>query len=489
MLALKGAWEATDRKSRVNLLLLGGFFCLLALFGGASRIDEFGQPVVRMAAIVLIFSSGLQVSRGELRSVRAPLLFVLAAAAIVLAQLVPLPGNLWVSLPGRQMYASALAKAGLPIGSRPLSLTPDLTLNSLLALLPPLATMLTVALIGRRAQALIIAMLLAMVIVSSLLAVLQISSGAPYLYRIANFDTGVGVFANRNHQALFLATAFPLLSAWIGLSLAQQHPARTALWGAFCFGALLFPLLLVTGSRAGLLLGLFAAALAAAMVFRPLRSAYGSVVARRARWLIAAPLVFGLGAVAVFAFFARDAALQRLLHASEDSDLRLRVLPIVLRMIKEFFPFGSGLGSFDSVYRSYEPAEALSTVYMNEAHNDLAQIVLEGGAPAACLVVAFVAWVVVRSWKAWRSAKPGPDRVIARTAAAMMLLILLSSVVDYPLRTPIFATVLSIVACWLAFGAEGLRGGQPAAGLAAPLTSDRAPIQSGVAAPERIGNV
>jgi O-antigen ligase len=485
------AWNTADPRSRRNLLFLIAFFAVLSLFGGASRMDELGQPVVRIAASLLILSSGLQLSRNELRQVRVPLVFLLCAAAIAVIQLIPLPADLWASMPGRALYASALERVQLPIGSRPLSLTPDLTLNALLALLPPLAAILTMPLISRQVQPVIVALLLVVVAVSSFLAVLQISSGAPYLYRIANFDSGVGLFANRNHQALFLATAFPLLAAWVAFVLSNRRPARVSLWVAVCFAALLFPLLLVTGSRAGLLLGLVAAALAAGIVAGPLRATQRRLLDGRPRWLLWLPVLLALAVVAVFAFFARDAALQRLFHASQDSDLRARVLPVLIKMIRDFLPFGSGLGSFDAVYRAYEPLETLSPEYMNQAHDDLAQIVLEGGVPAALLVLAFLGWVVARALKAWRGAPTGRAHLLGRTAAAIMLLILLSCLVDYPLRTPMFATIFAVAACWLGFAPAGIPShvGGGAAGLAAPRSYDRGAGQSGVAVPESFGNV
>ena len=47
---------------------------------------------------------------------------------------------------------------------------------------------------------------------------------------------------------------------------------------------------------------------------------------------------------------------------------------------KAYMPFGSGVGTFVSVYPGFEPAhDAISNVYANHAHNDLLEVWLEGG--------------------------------------------------------------------------------------------------------------
>jgi uncharacterized membrane protein len=56
---------------------------------------------------------------------------------VALVQLIPLPVSLWAALPGHAPYAEALAVAQAPAAAfRPLSLTPDITLVSVLAGLP-----------------------------------------------------------------------------------------------------------------------------------------------------------------------------------------------------------------------------------------------------------------------------------------------------------------------------------------------------------------
>jgi O-antigen ligase len=64
-------------------------------------------------------------------------------------------------------------------------------------------------------------------------------------------------------------------------------------------------------------------------------------------------------------------------------------------MIKDYAVTGSGFGSFKDVFPAYLPAGEYMHWY--RAHNDYLQVVLEGGAVAALLVV----WLI---WNYWRRA-------------------------------------------------------------------------------------
>lgn len=451
------SWAAADSRSRYNLIALTAFLVVLLLFGGASRADELGQAVVRIAAILLIVSSSLQLDLQSWRRIRLPALFLIAIAALIAAQLIPLPEPMWRALPGREPFAAALTGAEIGSSARPLALTPDLTLNSLLALLPPLAAVLCLGLIDRRVYVWLVPILLIGIALSAALGIMQVSTGSPYLYRVTNLGSAVGAFANRNHQALFLATAFPLLAGWLSLPMLDGRSASVRLWTALCVGAVLFPMLLVTGSRGGLLFGLLGLIAALALAYHPMRLVRARPPqGRLMRLALAVPLALGAAAIVLFVFFARDVALQRMFW-SEDTELRTEILPTLIRMMSDFFPVGSGFGSFDPVYRSYEPVETLSTTYVNHAHNDVVQLIIEGGLPATALMLAFAGWFVVSAVNLWRQRLVSNQQLLGRVASAALLMIMLSSLVDYPLRTPMFASVAAILCCWMLPGRQESR--------------------------------
>jgi O-antigen ligase len=118
-------------------------------------------------------------------------------------------------------------------------------------------------------------------------------------------------------------------------------------------------------------------------------------------------------------------------------------------MAKTYFPFGAGFGSFDSVFRAFEPTQTLSTFYMNQAHNDLIQIIIEGGVLAALAAIVFSLWFAGRAWSLWWYKIRSPADLLGRTGSVIALLLLLSSAVDYPLRTPALAVLMAISCCWM----------------------------------------
>lgn len=438
-----------DRRARLNFVVLAALVLLAFLFGGASRADVLSQPVVRLAAILAIAVFAVQIDRSAWRSIRPALLFLGAVSAIILIQLVPLPPGLWGALPGRSVYLEALSAGGLPPVWRPLSLTPDMTINALLSVLPPLAVVLGLGVIDRKLHAKLVPILLVLVAASAVVGVFQVSSGLFYFYRITNEGSLVGFFANRNHQAFFLAIAFPLLACWAASPGTDRNYVQVRNWIALCVGAALAPLILVTGSRGGLILGAFGVAAAAALTLLVRRERGMSLLASgmRSRLLLVVPIAAGLAAVAATIYLARDEAIQRL-YEGPTNETRERSFPVVVDLVRDYFPFGSGFGSFDTVFRVQEPDQLLSQFYLNHAHNDVLEVLLEGGLLPIPLILLFLGWYALRAWRLWAGGDR-EGRMLGRAGTAIVAIVLVGSAFDYPLRTPFIAVLFALGCVWM----------------------------------------
>lgn len=444
------AWPQTERGLRFAIVVVFLFACLLG--GGSGRPDV--QSLLYLRPLAVICLAALLLTPGTWDFSRYRTLFALLAlfAATMAIQLVPLPPDLWLALPGHAQYAEAAAAAGIPQPWRPISLTPDLTWNSLVALLPPLAVLVGMAGLDSGGRTSLLPVVLVGVVASALLAIAQLSGGPNgplYLYRITHNGAGVGFFANRNHQAALLAVAFPLLRLWTLGPARSPDYARVRFWIAVAFGCFLIAAILVTGSRAGVLLGLIG--LAFALLLAPIRLPDGD-----RRWwaalvlaLVAAPIL--LGGIAILS--GRAEAVRRLivLYENYSAEQRLENMPTVLRIAGEFFPFGSGYGSFDSVFRGYETDAMLGPAYYNHAHNDPLELILTGGLPAALVLLAFLLWT---ARLAYAAAIPYRERShktrYARAGAMTILMLFAASLVDYPLRTPLLAALFALACAWLA---------------------------------------
>ncbi len=429
-------------------ILMGLAFAL----GGSARGDVSYLTVLRPAAVLCLGFALLTLGRRHLAGQAWPVCLAVAAVALPALHLVPLPPAAWQSLPGRDLIAQIDAAAGLGEVWRPLTLTPPETLNALMAGLLPLGVILLAIQLPPHLRAGLVALPLAaggLGVVLGLAQLLGDPEGGLYFYEITNNGSPVGLFANRNHQAVALACLIPLAFAAASLPaggggsrrrgaspVAWRHPLAVA---ATC---VILPLILVTGSRAGLVAAPLALA-SLALVLPPAPSR--GWVRRAGLALLGLPaLVAGLAV-----WLGRDLALDRLASSSPADDLRLKILPTLWDMLGQYWPLGTGLGSFERAYKVHEPSELLMPTYVNHAHNDWIELALTGGLPALALLAIGLGALTWRA--AWVLGPAGADgwRPLRAAALACLIILALASITDYPLRTPHLAALFALCAAWL----------------------------------------
>lgn len=420
---------------------------MVFLLGGGSRPDIQSLVLLRPLTVVLAAYALTQVSLAELMVVKWPLALLGALAVWMMFQLIPLPPAFWQALPGRQIVSDIEVAAGIQAGWRPMTLSPSKTLNSMMSLMVPCAVVLLYAIqteIDRRRLWIVFA---AMIGLSGLLGLMQIAGpdGGPlYLYRITNDGSPVGFFANRNHQAIMLAMILPIVALLVvdAPKRGAQTDRRTLSIGVILAAAIgLIPLLLLTGSRAGLLAGAMAMfAVISIYHFGSFDNARAGTVVARSKWqrllpvtvLVVPVLVAGLAI-----YFDRAIALNRLLGEDPQGGLRMKVLPTLFEMISHYMPVGSGFGAFQHVYKAFEPHELLSPAYLNQAHNDWAQFLIEGGLPGLLVLVAYLGWLSIRTKAIVDHVRTGHAMPLqALTALSIIAIMGGASLADYPLRVP-----------------------------------------------------
>ncbi|MCZ8295322.1 MAG: O-antigen ligase family protein [Rhodobacteraceae bacterium] len=468
--ARSAKWRSLPAEAWTGLALLTLLLLAFAL-GGSARADVPQLLILRPAAVLALGFALATVSRRHVAGFGAPVALALTAVFLPALQLLPLPPEVWRSLPGRALVAEVDAAAGLGSIWRPLTLTPPETLNALLAGLVPLAVLLLAIQLPAEQQARLVLVALALGGLSALIGFLQLlgdPQGALYFFEVTNNGAAVGLFANRNHQAVLLACMIPLAFAAAGLSrrgsasAAQgrgqggarplqgeaYRPRRRIAWPmllALAATAMLVPLILITGSRSGLLMGTLT------LLSLPLVLPQGTLrrgAISRGTWLgVAALLTAGLALAAIW--LDRDLALDRLFQATPFEDLRLRILPTLLELAREHWLWGTGLGSFERVYQVREPAALLLPVYVNHAHNDWLELVITGGLPAVVLVVLGLGALVARLPALVGSKEADALQPLRRAALVSMVLLGLASISDYPLRTPALAALFALCALWL----------------------------------------
>lgn len=454
-----------ERYPLLPFAILVAFFALCVLGGGASRPDVLSLLYLRPAAVAALAAFLLlkPVRPGELK----PLFALFAALVLIIAiQLVPLPPDLFLGLPGRARFGEAAAALGQAQPWRPLSLTPDLTINSLIACLPPLAALIGFTALRDEQRASLLPVLIGASVLCSLLGAAQIAGGAhsgAYLYAITHSGVAVGFFANRNHEAALLAATYPMLRVWTMMPSRSPEYRRARGFIAVGIGLFLIPMVLITGSRAGMALTLLG--IAAAYFIAPWSRLGQFWNTAKGRLIWAGMWVLPFVVAALVAILGRAWSFQRvgLLVDDSETELRIRNFPLMLDIVRDYMPFGTGFGSFDPIFRMYEPDQWLSVEYFNHAHNELVEMALTGGIPALLLIAAFLIWfarAALRTIRPYRH--PSPKTLLGRLGAVMILQFLLASIVDYPLRTPLLGVIFVFAAGWLAAGSVRRRGSEDA---------------------------
>jgi hypothetical protein len=444
------------RASAINFAtpvsLIGAIFCVAITFsGGTSRADALSQVVVRVASIFTI--AALLVRRptfDHLGRVRPMLIFTGLIGVLIILQLVPLPPAAWTALPGR-VHDVELAKLIDAQGSwRPMNLTPDLGWNAAMALLPVFATIALLAHVDRQHRSLPITIVGVIAVSSAVLGLAQLTDGPDSwlrFYEITSQGSAVGLLANRNHNATLLAASLPVI-AFAGARLDDEHrDQRLRILMALAASLILLIMIPITGSRFGLVAGTIGLTSSALWWVKPLNRTVKRASRHAKRLILSSAFIVAVSAVALALTSDRAQAIQRLFAANIAQDQRLTIGPILWKMVGTFFPVGSGFGSFEPVFRRFEPISNLSDEYLNQAHNDLIQIVIEGGMPAILFLGIFLFWWIRKAFLVWRDRDSTKETELARLGTIVTAIILTSSLVDYPLRTSLIAAVFT-VATW-----------------------------------------
>lgn len=437
-------WRTSLSGDRQRFAAICLFTACVFAMGGGSRADIQSLIILRPLAFLFAAYALMVIRPPELRAAGRPLALLGLLGLVAIGQLVPLPPGIWTALPGRDQFAQIASDAGLPLGYRPVTLSPARTMNMAFSLGVPLAALLLVAIQSEAGLRRIAGVLLIGGAISALVAIAQLAGvggGSLYFYRVTNPDFPVGLLANRNHQALLMAVVL-ILMAEMARRTGVMDGRRPLIAGGLLIGGLVvIALLLVSGSRAGLLLAALAVVFAAVILASGRAGREGpNPKSIRKRWWIAATVVGILALIGTMVVFSRAESIDRLWASDTMDDYRLQRLPLLLDMLRDHWAAGIGFGAFEGVYRSYETVDALSPFIFNQAHNDWLQFPMEGGIPA--IIILGLALVLLASRARMVFARAISRRANADFAwLAILALIMAASVVDYPLRTPIFMVV------------------------------------------------
>lgn len=341
-----------------------------------------------------------------------------------LVQCIPLPPALWHALPGREMSVRTLALVGAAQDWHPITLTFDATFRTFLMSLWLVGLLLAVMRLSTAELKALFILLMVMGGLHILVGMLQVATGGQFLFfDVPNINFLLGFFANKNHSGLFIALLFPI--SYIALY-GEKGWDRARLPLAVVGSLVLFAMLILTFSRAGLFFGVLALAFLLLLSFEGRLGKGGRYAA-----------LAGLGAVALLAMLASTDVASRSLgrFAGVGADPRWLFWTWSKQLVPIYFPVGSGIGSFVEVFKVLEHLSWVKPTYLNHAHNEYLEQLIEVGVAAPILWLLVVAMMVGPLRAAWRERERAHGR-IALLGGLMVLLFFLHSAFDYPLRRP-----------------------------------------------------
>lgn len=417
-----------------------GFLALTIVLGGASSQGLLGNALLQVLAVVLIFwvlMSAKDERPHDEQGVRIRWVGG-AVALLAFAQFIPLSSLLWPRLPGREVVARGFDLLGMPQPWQTLSMSPWSSLSSLTWCLPAIAMFMLVRSRWGPSFSAVAATIALLAGVSILLGLEQIISGSLYGYQTTNLGKPVGFFANVNHQASFVVCALVL---WVGHykvakagSPGGASPVRQAVFYSvtlyFVVGVIL------CGSVAGAGLLVIATAAIGVLSSQKLRARPG---------LLATLVVVALSGAAIYVY-AGPSSFDLRVDTNQPGMSRIDFWSISVRMLTDYLPVGSGLGTFEELYHLFENPETVGRTYVNHAHNDYLELLIETGLFGVLVLLMFFLWFVGRLRLILRD----HPSFLFYACGMIVLLLALHSWVDYPLRTAALSSVFAAAVGFLA---------------------------------------
>lgn len=440
---------STDRPAAywALVLLISSVFVL----GGSARSDPQSLVILRPLTLFFLVFGLWSLKLQHLRAYRFLVSVGAASVLLVILHLIPMPSGVLTGFQNRNLILEIDTVAGTAGTWRPISYVPNAAWNALGSMVAPIAVFILAIQLDRESRYKLLQLLLFWGLLSALLGLFQAvgtPGGALYFYRLTNGTVPVGLFANRNHFAVFCCCLFLMLAVYLSVDKTPKDMKKFKLWIVMAFGAFLIPLILISGSRAGLLFAILA------LLTTPLLYRNSSAQPKNENIPIwrNGKIIFIVGITLLMLatlFASRAAAFERLFDDGGSADVRFSTWKPIWEMLPAHFPLGSGIGSFAATYQIDEMIQSLTFQYTPHAHNEVLEVLLVSGILGATLMmIAFLGLLLA----AVRHFITNPDMsrttIFARLGTSMIIVLGAASFVDFPLRTPALLCVLVVAAIW-----------------------------------------
>lgn len=423
---------------------LSVFLVLCFILGGTSQDIVAPKTWLYLISLPFIaYSLAILNTGSRLWKMKPILVFFSTYLAMHLIYLVPLPPEVWITFPAREIVTEGFKLLEIDLPWLALSLTPEKTLFSLFDFLPPVAVFLGIGtFVTTKELDRAIGTVIIFGCVTVFVGIAQ-SSGVfehLYFYSITNYKLPVGFFSNANHQASFLAMIIPFVVGSLSMKLQRIVVGHNDQKLIFVFASLALIVLiagvLFTRSIAGYLLAFFGF-----MAMGVIQCLNANI---KIRYITLVAIIICLLMLLDFLYLGNylGEITEKLSSAEFSETSRVIIFSNTIEIAKSFFPFGSGPGSFSDIYKYYED---ISKVTVPHAHNDFLEILAELGLLGGIWLLAFFIWWARITWQF--IVKYRERKKIEQCAYISALLVIVHSLIDYPLRTISIAVLFILCVC------------------------------------------
>ena len=422
-------------------------------FGGVQVITYSLLEVVLFA---LAFSLLWKQAHGGEINLPLPVWPVLFALLVVV-QIVPLPSSLVGFLsPGRlEDFKLAGAQPAAPSWVT-LSVYPHETLDNLMRFLAYLSAFMLAAYVFdfRKGKSTLLRILILLGCFEAAYGIVQYVTGWQKIFTYTkrfDLEEATGTFINRNHFAGFLEMVLPFVLAYAFYHFQAGSPRRSSGESGLSSGrgsaaqVLFYTFLLVlmvvavvfSRSRMGILATVFTiVAVALLAQLRVRRKVWVLGILLFVGCVLGYGLWIGLGPVlARFEILGEPGYLQ--------IEGRIGIWKDTLRLIRDFPLLGSGLGTFELLYRGYQTVVVTSNV--DHAHNDYLEFASDTGVIGAALLFLPILYLLARMVISFLDDPRSYRRAVTLGCIGSTTAILLHSVTDFNLQIPANALVFAVV--------------------------------------------
>lgn len=320
--------------------------------------------------------------------------FIVYASVSLALYLIPVPPELWIQLPGRDFYqdvSALLAQTGNPMGWHSLSVDPYATAQTLLTLLPALVLFLTTISLDTDRIYLLARLLIAIAVLQASWGLIQYSSVG---------SSAHGSYYNRDHYSTLMEFTLPLAIALTAHHIAhrREHDEgrhKTVLAFYLTATTLIFLGGMFAMSRAGIPLLFLAILITPLLLSRKVRKTHAALFV----------VLFLTLALTLASMTGLVPVINRFIGTDPMEDARWVMFAQQYAAIQQFFPLGSGPGTFSDVYTAFQPVEQVGAGFVKHAHNDYLELLLETGVVGISLLIFFLG-IFLYGWaKLWQQAR------------------------------------------------------------------------------------